>query len=92
MGEEEVRKNLTSGLYGERNSRRARAWLEEKDQQRKSDIENKNLELAERAVHAAECSAVSSKRANNIARSALILSFIAIAISVFGLYFEVVNI
>lgn len=79
-GEEQVRKNLAQGIYGNPGDPRSKAplvqnWLDKKDSQREEVKVKEELNISKEANRIA-------KESNEIARSAKNASWLAIAISI----------
>lgn len=77
-GEEQVRKNLAQGIYGNPGDPRSKAplvqnWLDKKDSQREEVKEELNISKEANRI---------AKESNEIARSAKNASWLAIAISI----------
>ncbi len=82
-GEDRVRKNLNLGLYGEGKRRYAKAWIEEKRQQRLSEsgdrddaFKREQIEIARDAADAAWEAARAARTAATIAKFALVVAII----------------
>ena len=79
-GEEQVRKNLAQGIYGDLGNLQSKAplvrtWLDKKDSQRQESKVKEELNISKEANRIA-------KESNEIARSAKNASWLAIAISI----------
>ncbi len=97
LGEERVRQNLADHIYGEDNTRAARAWLEHIAERRVADSQaeqadaakaalaeaSRAADAAERAAAAAERQATIAETARNIAMAALVVAIVAMFIAAF---------
>ena len=90
-GENQVRIDLDAGRWGgpqDEKVQLAKRWLLEKEQTRSGEAERRQEALASRTAAATEAQARAAEKAVSTSRWALVVSVVAILISIVTLYLE----